>query len=385
MGSKDTGGMSAYILGLAQALSAMGHSVDIFSAAARHTGPVVQPLFKNVRLVFLKERAGALKKENYALGAGSLAKEILCFSETSGSCYDFIFSHYWVSGVVGEVLKKSIKRPHLMMFHTLGQAKNDSGAKEAEPLIRIKTEEELTKICDLVVATSTFEAKLLKNYYALPASRLKVIGAGVDRLLFRPGEKLAARQKLGLAEEEKIVLATGRLEPVKGFNLLTEAFSMLPAGQNFKLVIIGGEEEDEEDWASREALRKEAQALGVKERLTFAGRVEHTKMPLYYQAADVVAVPSYFESFSMVALEALSCGTPLVMAPVGVALELAKIKGSNLALKIVDDYQAAPWAAALKEAACLKPLTLKITAPLLAPYSWPKVAGRLAKGIEELV
>lgn len=377
-GLKDTGGMSTYLRGLSRALGEAGREVDLFTRAA---GPEETGLFKiapGVRLVLFDDGLGPMAKEELYHCRENIAGAIEDFCRRDGALYRFIFSHYWISGAVGRILQEKWKLPHLVMFHTLGRAKNEACSGEKEPLVRIREEENLARGADLVVAAARGEIKRLAHYYGLPPEKTVLLPCGIDRGLFRPYEQKVARARIG-AGEEKIILAAGRIEPVKGYDLLIEAAALLPAANKYKVLILGG---DDAGRAEILRLQKKAQALGPAGRLEFAGTVDHEEMPLYYSAANLTVLPSYYESFGLVALEAAACGAPVVAGPVGIVPELAaRFTGQESAqVCLVEERSPRRWAAAMDR--ILKnppPLRPDRIAQALAPFSWPEAAAALIR------
>jgi D-inositol-3-phosphate glycosyltransferase len=183
----------------------------------------------------------------------------------------------------------------------------------------VAAERELAAACDRVVVTSLRERSNLLRFYNADAARVRVVPCGVDLVLFRPLERRAARRHIGIGGDERIVLYVGRFAPEKGLERLLRAIAAMPALPRLRLVVVGGEgDADPQTWRMRQV----AQSLGVEDRVAFAGRVEHAELPAFYSAADALALPSAYESFGMVGLEALACGTPVAATRVGAMDEL---------------------------------------------------------------
>lgn len=322
-GSKDTGGMSTFLLGLTSALAARGHGVDIFSRPERPGAEETRFIAPGVRLVCpAGDDLGILAKNEIYPRVQTIAESIEDYCRQSKTSHDIIFSHYWLSGCVGRILAAKRRIPHLLMYHTLGRAKNKACPGEDEPAYRLAGEEKLASACDLIVAASQMEKARILGYYGLPPGKVALVYPGIDRKLFKPLDakrRREARRELGCREGEKIILAVGRMEPVKGFDLLLEAAALLRSRVAFKLVVVG---EGDRAGGQDVRLRAGARRLGIDGRLHLAGLVEHLKLPLYYNAADVTVIPSFYESFGLVALESLACGTPVVASRVGGIPEL---------------------------------------------------------------
>ncbi len=373
-GSKDTGGMSIYLLGLSAALGAAGHRVDLFTRAASAEQEGVQNLFSNVRLIALNDGKGPLDKGEIYPHCPLIAATIERFCRHEQSRYDLIFSHYWLSGCVGMILKEQWQIPHLIMFHTLGRAKNESCRKENEPLLRIAEEEKLAQSCDLLVTAAEMEKERIINYYGLPPAKIAVIPCGIDRSLFRPIDRQAAKEKLDLGGK-KMILAVGRIEPVKGLENLINAASLLPPEDDIKIFIIGGDHQSRRYIAD---LKETAAAFGIADRLEFTGMIEHKKLPLYYNAAHLTVVVSFYESFGLTALESLACGTRIVGAPLGIIPELIQQGIDGRFGYLINNRSPASWAAKIRKT-LLEPEKINHTDidQLLAPYNWPDAAARL--------
>ena len=314
LGARDTGGMSVYIRELARELGKQGHSVDVYTRVHDPSDPISEPLGERARLIHIK--AGEEESIN-KLAVYSYLPEFCCHLEAyrkdHGLGYDLVFSHYWLSGWAGSYLTRWWQVPHVVMFHTLGAIKNAIGIGEDAPELRVVTERESVRDCQrVIVATDRERQELIKRYDAAP-EKVGVVPCGVNLDLFRPVERTEARRRLGLADE-KVLLFVGRLDPLKGIDLLLKALPLLPERQGLRLVIIGG---DKHSQSEVDRLRGLAAKLGITESVTFQGLVKHHRLPEYYSAADVCVVPSYYESFGLVALESLACGTPVVASDVG--------------------------------------------------------------------
>jgi D-inositol-3-phosphate glycosyltransferase len=243
-----------------------------------------------------------------------LTEGFLRFQEREGIRYDLVHSHYWLSAHVGQLLGSSCGIPQIATFHTLGAVKNRARPEEKEPELRISTERESAQAADRLISFTEEERDDLVNLYGASRDRILVIPAGVDTDLFRPIDKQESRSLLGLGKG-KTMLFAGRIEPIKGIDVLLGAVQSLNNGdENVRLLIVGGDLEGNGEVAR---LRSEVYRMGIADRVTFYGAAEQDKMPLFYNAADVCVVPSLHESFCFVALEAMACGTPVVASKVG--------------------------------------------------------------------
>jgi D-inositol-3-phosphate glycosyltransferase len=314
LGAKDTGGMSVYIRELAHELGKQGHFVDVYTRVHDPNDQQIYELGPNARLIHL---TAGRDEEIHKLTVYSHLPEFIynleSFREYNDLRYDLIFSHYWLSGLVGEYLQRCWHVPHITMFHTLGAVKNTIGLGEDEPELRIEAERNLAQRCDYVIAPTGREKERLILHYGALAERIGVVPCGVNLEQFEPIGKQSARRHLGLGDG-KIILFVGRIDPLKGIDKLIRAISYLQNVQRLRLVIIGGGEHSQREI---EQLRKLVRNLNVQDSVIFAGLVEHGQLPYFYSAADACVIPSYYESFGLVALESLACGTPVVATDVG--------------------------------------------------------------------
>lgn len=312
LGGHKTGGLNVYVRETAAELARRGHLVDIFTRDDG-TQPEIVPFVPGVRTVHLPAgpRVPDLDKDAVWEYLPAFLHSLRAFRERHGLRYDAIFSHYWMSGWAGTYLQRLWDVPHVTMFHTLGEAKNRAREGEHEPPHRIHTERRVVATADAVVAATDHERDLLCDLYDAEPARVATIPCGVNPALFHAVNRDEARMALGFGAAEQMVLFVGRLEPLKGVDLLIDALPDLPA---VTLVIAGG---DDLNSGYARQLADRARALGVAGRVRFEGAVPQDRLPQYYGAADVCAIPSFYESFGLVALEAMACGTPVVATRVG--------------------------------------------------------------------
>ncbi|NJN66894.1 MAG: glycosyltransferase family 1 protein [Chloroflexaceae bacterium] len=328
LGSKEAGGMNVYVRELSRELGHQGVSVDIFTRRSDPSTPTIVPLAPGVRVVHGQMGPAAPYDKNLLVHYGpAFVEDILRFAESQGVQYDIIHSHYWVSGEVAVVLRQSWRCPVVQMFHTLGAMKNRvaRSAEETETSRRIAVERMLLREADAVVAATPLDREHMVHSYGADAGRIHTIPGGVEVRRFRPVPRSVARERLGLPLGQQLVLGVGRMEPLKGLDMLIRALAMLHARHpswrgSLRGILIGGHAEttSRDQWNTEQqrldALRQEH---GLASAVSFLGTQPHELMPDYYAAADVVAVPSLYESFGLVALEAMACGAPVVASQVG--------------------------------------------------------------------
>jgi D-inositol-3-phosphate glycosyltransferase len=313
LGTKDTGGMSVYIREIASELGKQGHLVDIYTRLHDGVPSDVVSLGDGIRLIHLKAGESEIDKLQLYPYLPNFALEVSNHQRLDKYRYDIIYSHYWLSGIVGQFLRGYWDIPHLITFHTLGAVKNKISIGKSEPELRIQSERNLVQGCDGIIATTGKEVDNLVNHYEASIGKTSVIPCGVNLETFHLLDKVGARESLGLGKDP-VVLFVGRIEPLKGIDRLIKAFSLLTSWPKIKLIIIGGGEYSRSEVSK---LQKLARKLEVSDKVIFKGNVPQTKLATYYSAADVLAIPSYYESFGLVALESLACGTPVVASDVG--------------------------------------------------------------------
>lgn len=322
LGTKDTGGMSVYVRELSHELGRRGHRVDIFTRQNHTRHRKVLDLYPNVRLVYLNiGNDGPISKSALHAYMKEFSDSLEQFRSGSSLCYDLIHSHYWLSGLLGKYAQQHWNVLHVLMFHTLGAVKNRTGIGVPESDLRIASEEELAKTCHRILAPTENEKENVITYYGAPQERIGVVPCGVNLNLFRPMDRLVARRRVGFDPKESIVLYVGRFDPLKGIDRLFSSVAHLKHRRRFRLVIIGGDGRRSLEFKNLQELSRQK---GIEDRVTFVGRVDQKELPPYYSAADVLVVPSYYESFGLVGLESLACGTPVVSTPVGKLQDILK-------------------------------------------------------------
>ncbi len=313
LGAKDTGGMNVYVRNLSREMGRLGWQVDVFTRRHDPAEPQIRQLGENARVIHLEAGPCELPKDDIYHLLPEFVSNLLRFQEEADLGYDLMHSHYWLSGWVAEELRRRWGLPHIASFHTLGEVKNRARLGEHETELRIETEKGVIAGADQVIAFSPHERdQIIQLYDGLP-SKIKVIPAGVDPGMFQPLDRMEARRKLGISDSN-ILLYVGRIEPLKGLDVLLQAVACLKERGGLRLLVIGGDGQSDGEVARLGSLAAE---LGIAEVVTFMGTVEHETLPLFYNAADICVVPSYYESFGLVAIEALACGIPVVASSVG--------------------------------------------------------------------
>ncbi|NWF64331.1 MAG: glycosyltransferase [Chloroflexi bacterium] len=329
LGGKDTGGMNVYVRDLTRELGRQGIHVDVFTRSQdEHVPHVVHELGFGNRVVHIPAGPEEPRsKSDIAKYVPEFANGIKKFAEEKDICYDVIHSHYWMSGLAAEALSDAWGgTPIVHMFHTLGEMKNRVARSEDEKagVDRLDGERQVLRRANRVVVATLAELTQLRFLYRAEASKMTVIPPGVDTGRFYPIPSDEAKQFIGLKPENRMILFVGRIEPLKGVDTLIQAMSCLDLSLSSRdrpvhLAIIGGEPDVEPDKMSQEMLRLQRMCddLCMGNMVVFLGKRAQDTLPYYYSAAEMLVMPSLYESFGMVALEAMACGAPVIASEVG--------------------------------------------------------------------
>ena len=330
LGTRNTGGMSVYVSELARELGGRGHQVDIFTRRREGDDPEVRVLAHNVRLVLLDvARDRRVSKSGLYERAGEALTAIEAFRHRQSLAYELIHSHYWISGHVGRMAADLWNCAHVITFHTLAalKAMGPDGGNEIGP--RLAVEKALVRECNRLLVPCRGERLNVMRHYDAGPDNITLVPGGVDLDRFRPMDKIQARRKLGFSAQDLILLAIGRLDPLKGQDRIIKALPRIQCTRRPRLIVVGGDgPEDREE----KRLRRVARETGVSAQIHFRGSVPQEELPFYYAAADIVLVASRYESFGLVGLEALACGRPLVTLPVGIMQELSRTDRCGLVI-----------------------------------------------------
>ncbi len=308
LGSGTSGGMNVYVRELTRVLTRLGVHTDIFTLWHDDLDAQGIRFANSTRLIHIDVGDGNLSKEDTIDTLPQFAAKVLDFVERNDLEYDVIHSHYWLSAWVGERLKSRLRTPHITTFHTLGKVKEQAKPGHLEPEPRKLAESQAVSSTERIIVSTIDERDDLADLYDADPNKIKVIPPGVDLSLFQPVDMSEARASLGI-NASKVLLFVGRLDPLKGVDILLHAFSMLSKERDLHLVIVGGNVVEHDEETRLKALTRE---LGIASRVDFREPVDHDMLHLLYSTANVTVVPSYHESFGLVAVESLACGTPVV-------------------------------------------------------------------------
>jgi D-inositol-3-phosphate glycosyltransferase len=325
LGGWETGGMNVYIRELSRELGKLGVMSDIFTRRQDPDVPDIVELGPNARVIHI-DAGPPRHMDKYAVVdyLSEFACNVQRFRNFVGARYDLIHSHYWLSGRLATLFQDHWRVPVVAMFHTLAQMKNrvaQDGA-ELEQQIRVDIERRTMAGADRIIAATDVDRSHMLNEYGASPRTVEVVPGGVDLKLFRPGSPSRARRLLGLGDE-RVLLFVGRIQRLKGIDVLLRAAADLAEdGEPLRVLVVGGipsgihgRVSDEEREIAR--LRALTSELGLDRVVSFVGAIEQRRLPLYYHAADVTVMPSTYESFGLVTVESLACGTPVVASRVG--------------------------------------------------------------------
>ena len=393
LGGKETGGMNVYVRDLTQELSRQGVYVDVYTRSQDPALPRIQPLGERGRVIQIK--AGPEQPYHKNLIFNHLAEfeaGVKAQVKTDRVEYELIYGHYWLSGLVAASLRRAWDIPIVQMFHTLAEMKNRVAQSPAERETdqRLNCEGEIMRFADRLIAATPLEKNQMTWLYGANPEKISIVPPGVDLNRFKPMNQRQAREYLGVPADDAMILFVGRIQPLKGIDILMRALALVqkrePAlTKNICVSIIGGDpnpdsEIEQAEFERLEVLRAE---LGMSDLVTFLGAKDQDTLVYYYSAAEIVVMPSHYESFGLVALEAMACGTPVIASDVG-----------GLSFSIEDGYNGYrvpdrdPQALAVKIILLLKHRVLRDqlgeqARAWVERYSWVNIAEELQEVFEE--
>ncbi|MBZ0283310.1 MAG: glycosyltransferase [Anaerolineae bacterium] len=326
LGGDKTGGMNVYVKDLAQELGEKGIQIDIYTRRSDLDTPEVDhSIGTNVRVIHIT--AGPLRvlsPDDVYSHLSQFTAGVIAFTTRHQIQYDAIYSHYWLSGWVANKLKEVWGTPFVQMFHTLGHMKNritPGYAPALTPDTRVATETQLMQWADRIVAATPAEYAQLRWLYRADRRKILIIPPGVNNRRFYPVPMAQAKEQLGIDPMTNLLLFVGRIEPLKAVDTILEALRLILKSspdtlKSTKLVVIGGDPNNSAD-LQLARLKSITEQLGLTEIVQFIGAKNQDALHLYYAASLTVIMPSDYESFGMVALEAMASGTPVIASQIG--------------------------------------------------------------------
>jgi D-inositol-3-phosphate glycosyltransferase len=389
LGGKETGGMNVYVRELARELAARGHCVDIYTRSQdAHVPHEIPGLEIGARVFHIpagpEEPYNKHRLFNYL---PDFVRGVKMVMEQDGLRYDVYHAHYWLSGWVARELQKTHPAPIVQMFHTLGAMKNlvaRRNGDDSETERRIEIERQMMIYADRIVASTPRDCQQMVELYDADPEKIAIIPPGVDLNLFRPIDQDDARKHIGMLRDEHYsVLFVGRIDPVKGIDIWFRAMALVveenPELRGHTCVCLIGGDVDEESSQDAELVRLQAlkDELGISDMVTFLGRRAQDVLPYFYAAADIVVMPSLYESFGMAALEAMACGTPVVASDVGGLSFVVRNGETGFLVPDRDPHALAAQLSQLLQDAKLRQQLGKRGAEVAQEYSWTRIADQM--------
>jgi D-inositol-3-phosphate glycosyltransferase len=386
LGQSANGGMNVYVREVCNAFSDRGIATDVFTRKQSPDDPAVEVLAPLSRVVYLPAGIG-LDKYSLYNEVPWFAAQVREFAAADNVSYDLLYSHYWLSGEVACLLRPELSTAWVHIAHTLGLVKNRTLATGAlpEPPLRIHVEGEIAQQADLLIASTADEANELVSLYHADPAHVSVVEPGVDLTTFQPISRSDARRKIGYGAGH-LLLFVGRLERLKGVEVAIRALALLRGRQPDELrLLVLGEDSRDADESEKERLKAVASSLGVRDRVDFVGSVAHHELPYFYSAADVCVMPSYSESFGLVALEAQACGLPVVGSTVSGLRSVVRDGSSGYLLDTHDPAVYAERIGRLLSEPELAEQMGRHGRELAQKFSWTRTADRLEDLFEDAI
>jgi D-inositol-3-phosphate glycosyltransferase len=370
--TKDAGGMNVYMRELARELGSLHTTVDIFTRWSNQSTPPIVQLSQNVRVIHIP--AGPVspiaKNELYQY-LPAFTQHIDDFQHAEGRQYDVLHSHYWLSGVAALPLVERWDVPHVTMFHTIARLKQMANPHEPEPPLRLEMEQKVMKLADRIIATTAEERTQMIRFCGVTAGQVEVIPCGVDLRLFVRQDVQRARKRLGLKRDKPVLLFVGRLDPFKGPDVFLRAAALMK--EEAQLVMVGGKARGDREV---QELQRLASELKIRQRVHFLAARPQEELSQLYSAADITVVPSFHESFGLVAVESLACGTPVVATRAGGLMTVVRHGETGYLVPRSPGFFAERLDTLLRERDTLESMQLAAR-PSVLRFSWKGVARQM--------
>jgi D-inositol-3-phosphate glycosyltransferase len=412
LGGKDTGGMNVYVREIARELGRRGHQVDIFTrSVGAHSLRIDPRLGPNTRVIHVPAGPEApVKKDELYLYVQAFTEWMCQFANEerqignvestprstlpTSHFYTVVHANYWLSGLVAEALRTCWGTRYVMTYHTLAELKNQiaQSPAEMESELRLKMECHISGDADRITANTTVEKHQLVRFYGAGSSRIRIVPPGVDLSVFHPIEQIYAKAAIGIPAQHKMILFAGRIERLKGVDTLFRAVALLKRTRpdwdwaNICVSVIGGDPSEEglQQNAEMARLHELRDELGLDDLIAFLGARDQDALHFYYSAAQLLVMPSHYESFGMVALEAMACGTPVIASDVGGLSTLVQHNKTGLRVKVNDPEELARAIERLMDDEVRRRRMAHAAACYAEDYSWPKVVDKLVAVYAEI-
>ena len=312
-GSSDVGGMNTYLNNLATNLAELDNNVWIFTRSHEECTYVTKPIDSRFKLIHFQIGNSGTDKHDLYDYTEEFAILIREFFNVNCLKIDLIYSHYWLSGIVGESLSESLRIPHFVTFHTMAKTKSKFSPRNFEHPKRQQNEKKVMDSARYIIALSSVESVDIQNLYDIPEEKIIVFPPGVDLQNFYPVDKSVAKEALGM-KNHKYILFVGRIDPIKGFEILLEMAQILKKKNEFQLIIVGGGSIRSKELIE---LQSKIDSKNLSDDVVLVGSVPHQQLKTYYSAVDVFVLTSFYESLGFVILESMACATPVVASNVG--------------------------------------------------------------------
>ena len=383
IGKEEAGGQNVYVRQVGEALARQGWQVDMFTRRSDTDQEEIVEHSPNCRTIRLT--AGPQKfiaRQKIFRHLPEFVKAFFDYQHQQETIYPIIHTNYWLSAWVGMEIKKLQAVQHLHTYHSLGAVKYRS--INTIPLIaktRLRVEKECLETADTIIATSPQEKEHMRSLVSSKGN-IVVIPCGTNIECFGSIDRQTGRAKLGIAPEDKVVMYAGRFDERKGIETLVRAVAReeVKRHENLKLMIIGGSTPGEKDGVERNRIGEIVEKLGIEDITDFVGRVEHEELASYYAAADVCVVPSHYEPFGLVAIEAMASRTPVIASEVGGLKFSVADRQTGL---LVPPQDEAAFAGAidsiLSDPQWREELSTNARARVEAKFSWDGVASQIGE------
>jgi D-inositol-3-phosphate glycosyltransferase len=390
LGGKKTGGMNVYIRDLSREFARRGIAVDVYTRSQDPCQPHVNDtLAENARVIHVPTGPETpLETVEVYPHLPQFTENVLAFAAQNKLTYDVIFSHYWLSGWAAHALRAEWGVPVAQMFHTLGRMKNrialqhpDDGPSMRD--IRVFTETDIMSWVDVLIAATPAERAQMLWLYQTDRRKIQIVPPGVDTNHFHPMDQLQAKAAINVSSHNKMLLFVGRIERLKGVETLLNAIGLIRAqcpalSEQICMTIIGGNPH-EPTTANTEMARLKTirDDLGLHDLVTFVGAKDQDQLRHYYNAAEALIMPSDYESFGMVALEAMACGTPVIASEVGGLAYLIRDGQNGFHVPVREPEALAQRILSLLQNSDQRARMGQDAAESARQYSWSQIADRL--------